>query len=157
MAEGTDDRALPATEELILARRALDSGELTHAADHVAAALARAPTLPEVHETLARLAAASGDGGIGLFPLQHHTFVGAVVARAHLLAAAGRPAEGLDLLVAATAHAPGADWPGVALGGPRHELAERRRTRAGARVLMQVCAPCPTRSRHRTGPPCRRT
>ncbi|MEV4713019.1 tetratricopeptide repeat protein [Micromonospora sp. NPDC049374] len=142
MAEGTDDRALPATEELILARRALDSGELTHAADHVAAALARAPTLPEVHETLARLAAASGDGGIDLFPLQHHTFVGAVVARAHLLAAAGRPAEGLDLLVAATTHAPGADWAGVPwVTSP--ELAERLGPEQAARVLMQVCAAIP--------------
>ncbi|GIJ34272.1 tetratricopeptide repeat protein [Micromonospora sediminimaris] len=142
MAEGTDDRALPATEELILARRALDSGELTHAADHVAAALARAPTLPEVHETLARLAAASGDGGIDLFPLQHHTFVGAVVARAHLLAAAGRPADGLDLLVAATAHAPGADWAGVPwVTSP--ELAERLGPEQAARVLMQVCAAIP--------------
>ncbi|WBB54914.1 tetratricopeptide repeat protein [Verrucosispora sp. WMMD573] len=142
MAEGTDDRALPATEELILARRALDSGELSHAADHVAAALARAPTLPEVHETLARLAAASGDGGIDLFPLQHHTFVGAVVARAHLLAAAGRPADGLDLLVAATAHAPGADWAGVPwVTSP--ELAERLGPEQAARVLMQVCAAVP--------------
>ncbi|GIJ40786.1 tetratricopeptide repeat protein [Micromonospora andamanensis] len=142
MAEGTDDRALPATEELALARRALDAGELAHAADHVAAALARAPTLPEVHETLARLAAASGDGGVGLFPLQHHTFVGAVVARAHLLAAAGRPAEGLDLLVAATAHAPGADWAGVPwVTSP--ELAERLGPEQAARVLMQVCAAIP--------------
>ncbi|WP_204001490.1 tetratricopeptide repeat protein [Micromonospora lutea] len=139
MAEGTDDRALPATEELALARRALDSGELTHAAEHVAAALARAPTLPEVHEALARLAAASGDGGLGLFPLQHHTFVGAVVARAHLLAAAGHPAEGLDLLVAATAHAPGADWAGVPWV-TSSELAERLGPEQAARVLMQVCA-----------------
>ncbi|MFV2100088.1 tetratricopeptide repeat protein [Micromonospora sp. LOL_024] len=142
MAEGTDDRALPATEELALARRALDSGELAHAAEHVAAALARAPTLPEVHEALAHLAAASGDGGVGLFPLQHHTFVGAVVARAHLLAAAGRPGEGLDLLVAATAHVPRADWAGVPwVTSP--ELAERLGPDAAARVLMQVCAAAP--------------
>ncbi|WP_433529758.1 tetratricopeptide repeat protein [Micromonospora sp. CA-263727] len=142
MAEGTDDRALPATEELDLARRALDSGDLAHAADHVAGALARAPTLPEVHETLAQLAAASGDGGLGLFPLQHQTFIGAVVARAHLLAAAGRPAEGLDLLVAATANAPGADWAGVPwVTSP--ELAERIGPDQAARVLMQVCAAAP--------------
>nr|WP_230415192.1 tetratricopeptide repeat protein [Micromonospora tarapacensis] len=133
---------MPATEELVLARQALDSGELAHAADHVAAALARAPTLPEVHETLAQLAAASGDGGVGLFPLQHHTFVGAVVARAHLLAAAGRPAEGLDLLIAATAHAPGADWAGVPwVTSP--ELAERLGPDQAARVLLQVCAAAP--------------
>ncbi|WP_341717462.1 tetratricopeptide repeat protein [Micromonospora sp. FIMYZ51] len=142
MAEGTDGRALPATEELALARRALDAGELTRAANHVASALVRAPTLPEVHETLARLAAADGAGGLDLFPLQHHTFVGAVVARAHLLAAAGRPAEGLDLLVAATAHAPGADWAGVPwVIAP--ELAERIGPDRAARVLMQVCAAAP--------------
>ncbi len=142
MAEGTDGRALPATEELALARRALDAGDLAHAANHVASALVRAPTLPEVHETLARLAAASGDGGLELFALHHHTFVGAVVARAHLLAAAGRAAEGLDLLVAATAHAPGADWAGVPwVTAP--ELAERIGPERAARVLMQVCAAAP--------------
>ncbi len=110
--------------------------------NHVAGALVRAPTLPEVHETLARLAAASVDGGLDLFPLQHHTFVGAVVARAHLLAAAGRPAEGLDLLVAATAHAPGADWAGVPwVTSP--ELAERLGPDRAVQVLMQVCAAAP--------------
>ncbi|MEU6021742.1 tetratricopeptide repeat protein [Micromonospora sp. NPDC047134] len=142
MAEGTDDRALPATEELALAREALAAGDLTHAADHVAGALARAPTLPEVHETLARLAAASGSGGLDLFPLHHHTFVGAVVARAHLLAAAGRPAEGLDLLVAAAAHAPRTDWAGVPwVTSP--ELVEQLGPDRVARVLMQVCAAAP--------------
>ncbi|KUJ46207.1 tetratricopeptide repeat protein [Micromonospora maris] len=142
MAEGTDDRALPATEELALAREALQAGDLTRAADHVANALARAPTLPEVHETLARLATAGGSGGLDLFPLHHHTFVGAVVARAHLLAAAGHPAEGLDLLVAAAAHAPGTDWAGVPwVTSP--ELAERIGPDQVARVLMQVCAAAP--------------
>ncbi|TCB97679.1 tetratricopeptide repeat protein [Micromonospora zingiberis] len=142
MAEGTDDRALPVTEELARARTALDAGDLTHAAGHLAGALARAPTMPEVHETLARLATASGSGGLDLFPLQHHTFVGAVVARAHLLAAAGRPAEGLDLLVAASAHAPGTNWAGVPwVTSP--DLAERIGPDQAARVLMQVCAAAP--------------
>ncbi|MFG3711338.1 tetratricopeptide repeat protein [Micromonospora sp. NPDC047730] len=137
-----DDRALPAAEELALARLAMDSGDLEHAAGHVAAALAQAPTLPEVHETLARLAAADGAGGVDLFPLHHHAFVGAVVARAHLLAAAGRPAEGLDLLVAATGHVPGADWAGVPwVTAP--ELAERLEPDRTARILMQVCAAVP--------------
>ncbi|MGK5521509.1 tetratricopeptide repeat protein [Micromonospora sp. URMC 107] len=134
-----DDRPLPAAEELALARLALDDGDLAHAAGHVAAALAQAPTLPEVHETLARLAAADGAGGVELFPLQGHAFVGTVVARAHLLAAAGRPAEGLDLLVAATGHAPGTDWAGVPwVTTP--ELAERLDPDRTARILMQVCA-----------------
>ncbi|MFI7573545.1 tetratricopeptide repeat protein [Micromonospora sp. NPDC049497] len=137
-----DDRALPAAEELALARRALDAGDLEHAAGHVAAALAQAPTLPEVHETLARLVAAGGDRTVDLFPLHHHAFVGTVVARAHLLAAAGRPAEGLDLLVAATNHAPGTDWAGVPwVTTP--DLAERLDPDRTARVLMQVCAAAP--------------
>ncbi|SCL18985.1 Tetratricopeptide repeat-containing protein [Micromonospora nigra] len=142
MAEGTDDRALPASEELTLARRALVDGDLTSAAGHVAAALAQAPTLPEVHEILARLAAAGGEDALDLFPLQHHTFVGTVVARAHLLAAAGRPAEGLDLLVAATGHTPTADWAGVPwVTAP--ELADRLDPERSARILMQVCAAVP--------------
>ncbi|WP_434971395.1 tetratricopeptide repeat protein [Micromonospora peucetia] len=117
----------------------MDDGDLAHAAGHVAAALAQAPTLPEVHETLARLAAADGAGGVDLFPLQGQAYVGAVVARAHLLAATGRPAEGLDLLVAATGHAPGTDWAGVPwVTTP--ELAERLEPDRTARILMQVCA-----------------
>ncbi|TDB98567.1 tetratricopeptide repeat protein [Micromonospora fluostatini] len=150
-----DDAALTAAEELALARLALDSGELEHAAGHVAGALAQAPTLPEVHETLARLAAVGGGGGVDLFPLQHHAFVGAVVARAHLLAAAGRPAEGLDLLAAATGHSPGVDWAGVPwVTAP--ELAERLDPDRTARILMQICAavpdPVPPAGRAALGP-----
>ncbi|MGR6321909.1 tetratricopeptide repeat protein [Micromonospora soli] len=136
-----EDAALSAAEELALARLALDEGDLAHAAGHVAAALVQAPTLPEVHETLARVNAASG-GDLELFPLGHHAFVGAVVARAHLLAAAGRPAEGLDLLAAATGYAPGADWAGVPwVTAP--ELPERLDPERAARILMQICAAVP--------------
>ncbi|MGC1213318.1 MAG: tetratricopeptide repeat protein [Micromonospora sp.] len=149
MPEGTDDSALSTEEELALARLALADGDLQHAADHVAAALVQSPTLPEVHETLARIAATSG-GDLDLFPLGHHAFVGAVVARAHLLAAAGRPAEGLDLLAAATGYAPGVDWAGVPwVIAP--ELAQRLDPERIARILMQVCAvvpdPVPRRAR----------
>ncbi|MEU7619453.1 tetratricopeptide repeat protein [Micromonospora rifamycinica] len=133
--------ALTAAEELALARLALDEGDLTHAADHLAAALVLAPTLPDTHETLTRIAAASG-GDLDLFPLGQRAHVGAVVARAHLLAAAGRPAEGLDLLVAATGHAPGVDWAGVPwVTDP--ELAGRLDPERCARILMQVCAAAP--------------
>ncbi|MFJ8581618.1 tetratricopeptide repeat protein [Micromonospora sp. NPDC093277] len=144
-----DDPALSAVEELALARLALDEGDLPHAAGHVAAAIVQAPTLPEVHETLARVSAASG-GDLELFPLGHRAFVGAVVARAHLLAAAGRPAEGLDLLAAATGYAPDADWAGVPwVIAP--ELPERLEPERTARILMQLCAavsdPVPRRLR----------
>ncbi|GGR85784.1 hypothetical protein GCM10010169_32610 [Micromonospora fulviviridis] len=136
-----DDPALSAEEELALARLALAEGDLRHAADHVAAALVQAPTLPEVHETLARLAAAGG-GDLDLFPLGQHAFVGAVVARAHLLAAAGRPAEGLDLLAAATGYAPAAQWAAVPwVTAP--DLPERLDPERTARILMQICAAAP--------------
>ncbi|XTZ14845.1 tetratricopeptide repeat protein [Micromonospora echinospora] len=141
MSEGEDDPRLSAEGELALARLALDQGDLRHAAGHVAGAIAYAPTMPEVHETLARIAAVSG-GGIDLFPIEQHVFVGAVVARAHLLAAAGRAGEGLELLAAATGHTPQADWAGVPwVTAP--ELAERLDPERGARILMQVCAAVP--------------
>lgn len=138
MSEGMDDPRLSAEGELALARLALEEGDLRHAAGHLAGALAYAPTMPEVHEVLARLAART-DGGVDLFPLDHHPFIGAVVARAHLLAATGHPDEGLDLLAAATAHAPAADWAGVPwVCTP--ELPGQLDPEQIARLLMQICA-----------------
>src|SRR4051794_26766067 len=100
-----DDRRRSADRDLERARQAMDRGEMHHAADHLAGAIAQAPALPETHELLSRLAA-SADGGLQLFPLEQHSFVGTVVARAHLLAAAGRPEDGLPLLAAASGHTP---------------------------------------------------
>jgi tetratricopeptide (TPR) repeat protein len=108
-----------------------------HAAGHLAGAIVLAPTLPETHELLSRLAARAGDA-LELFPLEQHAFVGTVVVRAHLLAAAGRPEDGLPLLAAATGHTPGVDWAGVpwvsdpALGG-------RMEPGLLARTIMQLC------------------
>ena len=141
MSEGTDDPRLSAEGELALARLALDEGDLRHAAGHLAGAIAYAPTMPEVHEALARFAARTG-GGVELFPLDRHPFIGTVVARAHLLAAAGRPADGLELLAAATGHAPSADWAGVPwVSAP--ELPGHLDPDRIARILMQVCARIP--------------
>jgi tetratricopeptide (TPR) repeat protein len=86
--------------------------EPAKAADYLARALGHAPTLPEVHELLSRLAARAG-GGLDLFPAGPHAPAGVLAARAHLLAAAGHAAEGLPLLAAARAHTPGTDWAGV--------------------------------------------
>jgi tetratricopeptide (TPR) repeat protein len=106
------DARRAADRALEQARSAFDRGDLEHAAGHLAGALIHAPTLPETHELLSRLAARAG-GGLELFPLIQHASVGSLVARAHLLAAAGRPEEGLPLLAAAAGHTPGADWAGV--------------------------------------------
>jgi tetratricopeptide (TPR) repeat protein len=136
--EGMDDPKLSAEGELALARMALDEGDLQHAAEHVAGAIARAPTMPEVHEVLAQLATRAGSA-VDLFTLGDNVFIGTVVARAHLLAAAGRHAEGLDLLAAATGHVPTADWAGVPWVTEPH-LAARIEPDHLARVLMQICA-----------------
>jgi tetratricopeptide (TPR) repeat protein len=136
-----DDPRLSAEGELALARLAISDGDLTHAAGHVAGAIAYAPTMPEVHEILAQLAARTS-GGLDLFPLDQHAFVGTVVARAHLLAAAGAPAEGLELLAAATGYAPSADWAGVPwVNAPG--LAGRLDADRLARILMRICAVTP--------------
>ncbi|MFB6395741.1 tetratricopeptide repeat protein [Polymorphospora lycopeni] len=133
-----NDPRLSAEGELALARLALDEGDLSHAADHVAGAVAHAPTMPEVHEVLAQFAVLPG-GGVPLFPVDDHVFIGTAVARAHLLAAAGRPGEGLELLAAATGHAPGGDWAGVPwVAAP--ELPARLEPDLLARIMMQVCA-----------------
>jgi tetratricopeptide (TPR) repeat protein len=94
------------------ARSALARDEPVKAADHLASALSHAPTLPEAHELLGRLASRHG-GGLDLFPMARHTSAGHLAARAHLLAAAGLPEDGLPLLAAASAHTPTADWAGV--------------------------------------------
>jgi len=132
-----EDPRRSADRDLEQARAALERGEMHHAADHLAGAIAHAPTLPETHELLSRLAARA-DGGLELFPLEQHAFVGTVVARAHLLAAAGRPEDGLPLLVAATGHTPGVDWAGVPwVSDP--DLGARMEPGLLAQIVMQLC------------------
>jgi len=107
------------------------------AADHLAGALSHAPTLPEAHELLGRLAAQPG-GGLDLFPLAPHVTAGGLAARAHLLAAAGFPEDGLPLLAAASGRSPGADWAGVPwVGDPA--LAVRIEPGLLVQVLMRLC------------------
>ena len=131
------DARRAADRSLDRARSALLRGELQHAADHLAGALAFAPTLPETHELLSRLAARSG-GGLELFPLVQHAPVGRLVARAHLLAAAGHPEDGLPLLAAASGHAPSADWAGVPwVGEPA--LGVRIEPGVLVQVVMRLC------------------
>src|SRR5258705_99264 len=68
MPEGIDDPKLSAEGELALARVALIEGDLPHAADHVAAALAHAPDLPAVHQALAHVTAPAGGGAVAEHP-----------------------------------------------------------------------------------------
>src|SRR4051812_49171072 len=107
LSQRQDDPKLVAEGELAMARLALDSGDLSHAARHISYALATAPTLPEAHETLAQLAARAGTDVLELFPVDRPAYVGAAVAHAHLVAA-DAPTTAFDLLIAATHAMPAA-------------------------------------------------
>lgn len=119
------------------ARSALATDQPDKAADHLAGALAHAPTLPEVHEVLGRLAARPG-GGLDLFRAGPHASPGRLAARAHLLAAAGRPEDGLPLLAAASGQAPAADWAGIPWV-VEPTLGVRIEPGLLAQVLMRLC------------------
>ncbi|SEL66280.1 hypothetical protein [Streptacidiphilus jiangxiensis] len=111
---GGADR-LDAEGEIAVARLAMDSGELAHAAAHLANAIATLPTLPEAHEALGELAARAGgaDEALALFPMER-PYIGAVAARANLLAACGRWDQAVRLLAEVVATEPGRPWSEVA-------------------------------------------
>jgi tetratricopeptide (TPR) repeat protein len=111
-AEGVHDPIQEAHGELALARIALAADDLQHAANHLAGAVVHAPHLPEVHELLAALAVRSADGGLSLFSLDEHAYLGTVVAHAHLLAPTD-PGGALTLLTQATAFDPSKPWADV--------------------------------------------
>ncbi|HEX6499125.1 MAG TPA: tetratricopeptide repeat protein [Micromonosporaceae bacterium] len=111
MADAVDAEIEQAHGELSLARIALAEDDLRHAANHLAAAIAHAPRLPEVHELLAALAARTSDA-LSLFPIEEQNFVGTVVAHAHLLARTD-PAGALTLLAQASAFDPEQPWADV--------------------------------------------
>lgn len=125
MADGVNDPRVEAEGELALARMALDSGEIPHAANHVANALAHDPALPEAHEVLHQVAGRWSGGVAELYPLDGTSggpSVGTVVAHAHLIAGSA-PGDALMLLVAASKYDPQRPWdagwltqPGLAAG-----------------------------------------
>jgi tetratricopeptide (TPR) repeat protein len=101
-----------ANRELAAARKALEAGDLPHAAMHVANALVGAPALPEVHELLARLAS-HPQGGRELFPLGESPSLANVLARAHVAASERDYDHALGLLAKAQAFAPATAWADV--------------------------------------------
>jgi tetratricopeptide (TPR) repeat protein len=97
--------------ELAVARLVMDGGDLAHAATHLGFALADAPALPEVFETLAELAArAGGPAAAAQLFAAERSYIGAAGCRAHLLASAGQWEPALDTLAAVVAHEPGRPW-----------------------------------------------
>ncbi|MFJ9692857.1 tetratricopeptide repeat protein [Kitasatospora sp. NPDC101183] len=111
-AEDEDDPRLAAEGEVAVARLAIDSGDLTHAADHLADAIVADPQLPELHEALAELCAAAGGpvAARDLFPLDGQVYLGTVVCRAHVEAAAGDWNSAVGLLASAIQYEPAQPW-----------------------------------------------
>ena len=82
MSEGIGEARPEAEGELALARLALDDGELPHAAEHVANAIGRDPTLRAAYATLDELADAAADA-LALVPVNRAPHAGAVAARSY--------------------------------------------------------------------------
>ncbi|WP_316526665.1 tetratricopeptide repeat protein [Kitasatospora brasiliensis] len=110
--DGADDERLTAEGEVAVARLAIDSGELTHAAEHLGDAILADPQLPELHEALAELCAAAGGPAAAreLFPLDGPVYLGTAVCRAHVEAAAGDWDAAVGLLAHAIQHEPARPW-----------------------------------------------
>ncbi|MEU6969210.1 hypothetical protein AB0A71_15980 [Kitasatospora aureofaciens] len=106
------DERLVAEGEVAVARLAIDSGDLGHAADHLSDAILAAPQLPELHEALAELCAAVGGPAAArdLFPLDGEVYLGTVVCRAHVEAAAGDWDTAVGLLASAIQYEPARPW-----------------------------------------------
>jgi tetratricopeptide (TPR) repeat protein len=90
-------------------------GDLKHALRHVSDALALDPRLPDTHEALAEFVARAGgpDHALAQFD-EDEGFIGAVAARAHVCAAAGRWDEAVTTLFLVAAHEPHRPWLDVA-------------------------------------------
>ncbi|MFB7716892.1 tetratricopeptide repeat protein [Nocardia sp. NPDC056100] len=109
--DGVGDRRIEAEGEIAIAVLALDSGDLTHAADHIAGALQLEPMLPEAHELLARLVVAAGgvEAALTLYPTDRPS-LGAMGARAHVLAADAQWDSAISLLTQVVAFDPSLPW-----------------------------------------------
>ncbi|MFI2610359.1 tetratricopeptide repeat protein [Kitasatospora sp. NPDC018619] len=107
-----DDGRLTAEGEVAVARLAIGSGDLAHAAEHLGDAALADPQLPELHEALAELCAAAGGPAAAreLFPLDGQVYLGTAVCRAHVEAAAGDWDAAVGLLASAIRHEPGRPW-----------------------------------------------
>ncbi len=113
-----EDTRLEAEGELALARLAIDSGELEHAASHLANAFSINPGLPDALLALQQLAGGAADPR-RLFPIEGDSaFSGAMIAQAHLLSWAESYDDAVELLAStaaglARAGQPQLQWEGV--------------------------------------------
>ncbi|MFJ6795284.1 tetratricopeptide repeat protein [Streptomyces sp. NPDC091268] len=115
MDERQRDERLEAEGEVAVARLALDSGDLRHAAAHLGNALTADPRCPDAYEALIELGAAAGGHGaaLELFP-SDEPFIGSVACAAQLHAAAGQWEPALSALASVIGADPERPWAEVA-------------------------------------------
>lgn len=101
--------------EVAVARLLMADGDLKHALKHLSDAFALDPRLPDTHEALAEFVARAGgpDQALTQFD-EEEGFIGAVAARGHVCAVAGRWDEAVSLLLMVAAHEPHRPWLDVA-------------------------------------------
>jgi tetratricopeptide (TPR) repeat protein len=87
--------------DVVVARRALEQGDLAHAAHHIANALATDPVRRDWLALLDEAIARAGPSALDLAPdePQKETYFGIVAVRAYILARIGRLAEAVSLLL----------------------------------------------------------
>jgi tetratricopeptide (TPR) repeat protein len=117
VSEGIGEARPEAEGELALARLALDDGELPHAAEHVANAIGRDPTLRAAYATLDELADAAQDA-LALVPVDGTPHAGAVAARSYLMARAGQLDGAFHLLCRVAEVRPDTPWAAGWLAAP---------------------------------------
>lgn len=147
MSEGVDEARPEAEGELAMARLALDSGELSHAAAHVGNAIASDPSLPAAYAALDDLAA-RGEDALSLFPMTGKLYIGTVAARSYLLTRAGALDEAFNLLCQIAATEPGKPWAAgwlapAGVSGAAAAFADRLDPDRAASPLMQLAVGLP--------------
>jgi tetratricopeptide (TPR) repeat protein len=149
VSEGIGEARPEAEGELALARLALDDGELPHAAEHVANAIGRDPTLRAAYATLDELAAGAADA-LALVPAGGAPHAGAVAARSYLLARAGQLDRAFHLLCRVAEVQPDQLWaagwlaaPGADSRGLGRQLNPEHAGTSVMRLALGLPAPVP--------------
>ncbi|MFI1280093.1 tetratricopeptide repeat protein [Streptomyces sp. NPDC020858] len=141
------DERLEAEGEVAVARLAIDSGDLSHAAVHLGDALTADPRHPDAYEALAELVAAAGGhtAALALFADDERS-IGAVACVAQLHAAAGEWDPAVGFLASVIGADPARPWAEVAwLADPAlpGRLSPSAVAQAVARISRSLPEPLP--------------
>ncbi|WP_051696476.1 tetratricopeptide repeat protein [Streptomyces sp. NRRL S-244] len=150
------DERLEAEGEVAVARLAIGSGDLRHAAVHLGNALTVAPQLPDAYEALAELAVAAGGNAAALELFStDEPYLGTVACIAQLHAAAGQWDSALPALASVIGADPERPWADVAwLADPAlpGRVPPDAVTQAVAVLVRTLPEPLPPQLRDGVGP-----